>query len=452
MSSLLLIAVALGLRVLAGAARAGGPAMPWVLLGSLYASGAAWLFAGAAGALAPLWLAVVLGAVAAPWERIVAPTIVRFVNDVAVIAAAAMLSVPTLRWPWAIACMALVAGGGAFVDLAMARLWRPLRIALATAPPAMIVGAAIATVPYRHQVGAWIDQLPHLGVVPVQAGTRVELSTGSVAWFDAPQQSGPVAGAAFFHGAHPDGSGQKAACVLRRALVAAGYAVLSVDHPAHGASPGPDEINDPESWDPYPSEEAALATLRQMLGVEKTIVVGHSMGSGSVLRLIGRDVDLRHAVLFGAGLSMGDNRVGYWYQRFHQDRGLQQEIDWDTYKQIDQRYYDIQSLLETLDADHTPVLFVRFENEWPNIAATREELRRRLPGENEPWDLIGSDHYFNSIKRGGIVVADTRVIRRVTERLRLLARQIQTPPVGRGLAPDETRHHRSAVAGRSTSP
>jgi pimeloyl-ACP methyl ester carboxylesterase len=224
-------------------------------------------------------------------------------------------------------------------------------------------------------------------------------------------------GALVFHGADPAGARQRAAEVLRRALLDAGYTVLTVEHPGYGESPPPGAADPKSVWDPLATGQAALELLTSLPRVAGIYLVGHSMGTVDVIRLLGRQPNVDGAILFGAGMHDPPGQLSeYWYERFHKDRRLTYRLSRTEVIELQRLYYDDRALLGLLAADHPPIVFARFEKEWRNIASTREEVYGLLPGRKRAWDIANSSHYFSVFSQSGLLLGDTRVARALVRR------------------------------------
>lgn len=131
------------------------------------------------------------------------------------------------------------------------------------------------------------------------------------------------------------------------------------------------------------------------------------------------------------GLTDSTERSDYWYKRFHTDRGMGGWLSPERVHEISGRFYDHIPYVHALSPEHASILFVRFEFEWPDVAATRNALYDMIPGRKTVWDLAGSTHYFSSYNLAGVVIGDTRVTRSFASRLRLLASE-PPAPIGGG--------------------
>jgi pimeloyl-ACP methyl ester carboxylesterase len=333
---------------------------------------------------------------------------------------------PPVRIELLVGIIIALAGIGFGIDLLLTRVSKRQQIAAFILP--LVASSIIPATGYivlRWDRVSLLNSLPYIGLTPIHQGERIVLETGAVAWLDRPSGKGPFPGVVFFHGANADGSKQSSAIVLRRALLDAGFVVLSVDHPAgYGESPAP-EINDQiEAWDPLPTVLAELKALRAMSDVDKIFAFGHSMGVREVLRLLSVNVEpkLTGAVVFGGRMHEAPSELSeYWYERFHTDRRIPYRLPKEKIIEIHARFYDGKRIVQALEPDHPPILFVRFGYEWPDVAATRDELYASLPGRKTSWDLGNSTHYFSSWKKFGLVVGDTRVTRLLSRQFRLLA-------------------------------
>jgi pimeloyl-ACP methyl ester carboxylesterase len=340
-----------------------------------------------------------------------------------------LLSIPSMPLGLLIISSVSIAIVGFGIDLLVVQFPKPVRI-VAILLPVFAIGILAMITPgefkkaFRESRRLPYNRLVHLGlIVPMETGNRIVLETGAVAWVDYPRGEGPYPGALFFHGAHSKGSRQPAALVVRRALRDAGFVVLSVDHPGYGESPILGVKSDVNTWDPLPTDLAALRTLRNMKMVDKKriLVLGHSAGTYEVFRLLRSLPDVVGAVVFGASLNYPKERDEYWYERFHSDRRMQVRIPRGLFEQIRTRFYDNGRAVPEMDPRHAPVLFARFELEWPYLAATRAIVYKAIPGRKALWDIDSSSHYFNSFEVGNLVVGDTKMIRLLSSKLRILA-------------------------------
>lgn len=399
---------------------------------------AVWLAAGAVGAWSPVWSAVALGLiggliiVALPWRLRFA---LWWALDGVVFVAVAQLSVPAVG--------PIVTGAGTILVVVTAIL---LDVLAAWMPAAARTGAALAVpaggalVLFAFPVLPWslrdgltplstlelATSLANLGVIPARNlnAQRKGLPTGAVAWLDRPSGSGPFPGALFFHGAHRAGAFQPAAVAARHALRDAGFVVLAVDHPGYGESPAPSVNANIAEWDPLPTAMAALELLRKDPAVNRVIVVGHSMGTNDVLRLLAAKASLDGAVLFGSG-ALDTNRPEYWYGRFLTDRRLvANAIAAEKVQELISRYYDAGRFARELTPSHPPIVFGRFEHEWPLLVQLRDQLFAQFPGRKVSWEVAGS-HYFNSFSYAGLVAGDIRIIRAVASRFGLVATDLK---------------------------
>ena len=227
----------------------------------------------------------------------------------------------------------------------------------------------------------------------------------------------PRWGALLFHGNHPAGSQQRAATVLRRALVSAGWVVLAIDRPGYGDSPCPDAGASLEAWDPLPAALAAFNWLQHADGVKGVVAIGRSLGCDDVARLLAAGRGPRGAILFGAGLPDGSEAEQYWYGRFHDSRRMEERTTLERFREIRDRYYDIGRFARGLDPGHPEIVLGFFGDEHANIAATRDRLHALLPGPTRIWRIDGT-HYFSSYSLKGLIVGDTRVTRAVSRWLR----------------------------------
>jgi pimeloyl-ACP methyl ester carboxylesterase len=356
-------------------------------------------------------------------------TELRIGGDIIVVALAGLFSIPPLGLGPMMGAVIAVAGAGYAVDSLMVRSPKPARIVnfLVLLFIACVVTGMATSRPVAH-VRSFGEMLSstgltpafRVGLTPMVAGNRVVLETGAVAWIEYPAGKGPFPGALVFHGNHPDGSRQPSAVILRRALLDAGFVVLSVDHPGYGESPSPSPDAEIAEWDPLPTVLAAFKTLRATPAVKGLLVVGHSMGTADVLRLLGAEAHVDGAILFGGSL----NRPRY--NRFHKLRQMRNYISKEKYREIHWRFYDRGRKVEALSPDVAPILFVRFGFEHSNGVATRDMLFEAIPGVKATWDFLDSTHYFNSFGVLGVVVGDTQITQLLASQFRLLAAELRS--------------------------
>jgi len=261
---------------------------------------------------------------------------------------------------------------------------------------------------FRKFLAAYPGHIWDLALSPVQKGEKIQVSPSVVAWLDRPSIF-QRKGALLFHGANAAGANQSSALVLRRALVQAGYLVLSVDHPGFGESAMPSFEGNLSAWDPLDGEEAALQSLRE-LGVEKIILVGHSMGTADVLRLLGLHPFLiREAWIFGGSVEKTFENAAYWRKRFAEDRRSLREISLSKFKSITEAYYDNTALGRGLPRLHPPLFFVNFQA-WSKSA--EKALYDVLPGPKSELE-VESSHSFSSTRIGSLCIGDGSLVRRL---------------------------------------
>lgn len=410
---LTLLALAVALRATGAVLRTGnGHGMRvggWVLCML-----ATWTGAGVAGIWIPLWSVVPVAMAGALLEARTQDPRWLAVGDVLLLGLAAVGATPPP--PWA-TFFALTVGVGALASgvEAWARLApRPLRLVtpvLGTAA-AVVLGARLLGEGDPLQPLPRI--LPSLALSPPCAGERVELESGGVAWYDRPRGSGSHPGAVVLHGADPRGSRQPAACSLRRALGTAGFATLALDHPGYGESPAPDVDAPLEDWDPRVAEAEAVDTLAAKPEVDSVLLVaGHSMGGTGALRLLAKRPAVPMAVLFGVGLTDHEEREDYWYERFHQDRGLDGRMSEERWREIVEAHYRFGPVVGELPQEGPHVVFATFGREWENVEETRDVAYHAIPLSKERWHLPRASHYFSAFTWHGLVAADGRVTRAV---------------------------------------
>ncbi len=415
----------LTLLIMAAALRcAGAVARSWdrielLVPGWLACMTATWMVAGMMGFAFPLWPALLIGFAGAMVEwRSEDPSWIA-AGDLILLLAMAVWALPSPGW---LEMLLLI--GGLSVAWTVLEGWArltpvPLRVASAAAA-LLIVGVLAA------RLGTASDplrpvarMLPQISVVPSCEGERVQLETGSVAWYDPPRGDGLRPGALLFHGADSRGGRQPAACSLRRALLDAGFGVLSVDHPGYGASPAPPVEAEIEAWDPLAHQLAGLDWLERRSEVTSVqVLAGHSMGTIDALRLLGAMPDPAVTFLFGLGLGDGAERDDYWLERFHTDRRLSDRLSEAQWRAIQERYYNFYSAIEGLPSDHPRIVFVEFGWEWENLRNSRDPAFQAIPGAKERWTLPHSSHYFSAFNWYGLLAADAGVIRSVSKGLR----------------------------------
>jgi len=413
------------LRWLAGAARpiAFHWGLRWASWPVAMLAGWAWVTGG--GGWTPIWPMLVLGVVGgvleptanAAWRRRG-----RLIGDIAAVGIAAAAAVRPVEWALMAGAMVVLPAVGLILDWLHARAgpgWRLTGWSLALASVSLAAGLGLGEVWYNAR--SILERDPAVvvqgGVLQPPESEQVGLTEESVGWLTLAEAEGQRPGAVVFHGADAHGSKQRAAVVLRRALKAAGYDVLAVDHPGFGQTPVPEEVTDPTAWDPVPAARAAAERLRERPKVGPVIAVGHSMGCATVYQLLGEDgPDLAAGVVFGSGVPDPD-RDEYWYRRFHEDRGLSEgELEPKTVEVIEKRYYHAPGLLDGMKPDHPPVIFGQFSDEWENIRATRDRVYASIPGRKARWP-VQSNHYFNAYRLYSFMLAATRPGRELTHGL-----------------------------------
>jgi len=360
--------------------------------------------AGAAGAWAPLWLGVAAGLVGVVLERSLGRRAARALADVAVVAICCVASMPAVSLTVIVSTGAFFAAVGLAIDVVAANATNRTLVWAWALPAVAVVGF---TVWQFERTAPWLLRTPFLAAAPEPKGRTVRLTTGASAIVDRPRGDGPFPGALFFHGSDKAGAHQPATVVARRALLHAGFLVVSLDHPGFGDSPIPSD------FDPLPSILAAYDLLVQER-VDGIIAVGHSMGCSDVLLLLTQERRIESAVLIGAGVreDPDDER---WYRRFHDRRGLHVLIGREAYDRVWDSYYDQAALAARLPAGHAPIVFTRLELEHADLARTQPGFYESIMGAKRLWDVEGATHGLSSTGRQRVVVGDTRVTRRLAQ-------------------------------------
>jgi len=427
MGTILLASTAVLLRSASAAFRHAQVAAPLRVLGCLLGAGSAWILACGADAWSPVWAAAALGMICGLLELRFDSPMWRRAVDAGGVLLIGFASPATSPGPLLVAAVFLAA-----VGLATDRL-----AALLTGPAARrIVWASAGLAAVAVPVG-WTQMKPelnllgqvfhedplawlHFSLMRKTLGERVDLETGAVAWLERPSGPQTSVGAVLFHGNTWEASRQKSACVLRRSLLGAGYVVLSVDHPGYGASPAPGADASLEAWDPGPTGLAAIRAIRRVAGVQRVVVIGHSMGCGDVLRVLAQGESIQAAILFGAGLRPAASWNDYWSERFRRDRRLDDSFPAERVRQIDARWYRSEDMLAALASARvpgTPLTFAQFGFEHRDNERLRDVYYAMLPEPKRVWVLENATHYFNTLNLGEIVVGDTRVTAAIRDRL-----------------------------------
>ena len=392
---------------------------------------AVWTAAGAAGIWIPLWTVVPVAVGGWALEALTQDPRWLAGGDVLLVSLMAVGATPPPEW----SRLAVLAAGltvlGAGAE-AWARLTPP---SLRNATPMLGVLAAAALggrlVGEGDPLKPLPQILPSLAMAPPCQGERVELAGGAVAWYDRPRGRSSHPGAVILHGADPRGSAQPSACSLRRALNTAGFATLALDHPGYGESSAPPADAPLAAWDPGPAEVQAVEALEARSEVDSVVVVaGHSMGGTAAMRLLSARPDIPLAVVFGVGLTDVDERADYWYQRFHEDRGLEAEMPRDRWWAIRRSYYDFERAAGEVPRGGGHVVFATFGLEWENVAETRRDAYAAIGGSKEAWHLPRVSHEFNAFSWHGLVVASGRATRTVAHGIqaRVWHRRPHLPP------------------------
>ncbi len=378
---------------------------------------ATWLAAGALDVLAPIWMAavaaaIVVGVAASPCDdRWI------YAGDAGLALAAALTTVPSVPLViGALAAAGITAAWGLLDRIVDVSGLVGRGVAVVAVGIVALVCAELLDRASAENLYSIPEVAPGLAFLPTCGGREIEIGPGSVAWLDRPRGTRPHPTALFLHGADPRGARQPVACMVRRALLDRGYAVLALDHVGYGASAHPDSGAAPEAWDPVEPARAALEWVRESGDLTVGPVVGHSMGAVDAVRLVAAGPDgVGRAILIAAAVGGGEQDEDYWYGRFHRDRGIEYRMPRETWREIDRRFYTAVPALEGLDAGHPPVLFVEVEREWEHLLDGRREFYRRLPGEKARVRLDGASHYLNTFFHRDVMVTDAQVLRGLAE-------------------------------------
>lgn len=313
----------------------------------------------------------------------------------------------------------LIAGAGGLSSLA----------AVVSAAVMLVGGYEFWTVARSVPLIDWSSSALYMSAAPACKGDRVQLNgKKGIAWYDKPSAHEAAAAALVLHGADARGSQQPSACVLRRVLVASGYPVLALDHIGYGASAVPDSTEPITAWDPLRPAQNGLRWLRSETTADSVVVVGHSMGTVTAMRLSNED-SVSHILLFGAALTDFDSsELKYWYRRFHQDRDLAFTLPFTRYDSIRKAYYSSEAAVATIDSGHPPVIVARVGHEWPNLLEGQRALYRQLPPEKSEVFLPHATHYFSSLSvTESMLFYDWRSIRDLEKLFERLSRSIADP-------------------------
>ncbi len=430
MSVGMLVLAAILARCGGAAARAGQKPDPLLrVLGGVLSAGGAWLLAASAGAWSPCWPALALGFIAGVADLLPQRRFIRPFSDGLVVVVAGLLSTPAVPLFALSMSVVLAVGLGLVIDRALKRLaviWRGVLVGI---PVAAVALAVVLKIDDLRTFAGWYGSRTHqVGVTFAQPGERVTLSTGTVAYFARPDVAGPVPGAVLFHGAHRDGARQAAACVFRRALLQAGVAVLSVDHPGFGASPAPSISYPIEEWDPLPAAQAALAALRDRVGQQRIILVGHSLGAIDVFRLLADGADVDGAIVAGTGIGDITPTEDYWYAIFNEPRRLDPWMPRDKWRALNDRYYMPAVFIERILPDRYPMLFVRLGSERLAARPFRTAAWAALPQPKQACTLTYATHNFTAIGEAGLILGETSVTRDLADQVALFVREVHLLP------------------------
>ncbi|MGD8816332.1 MAG: alpha/beta fold hydrolase [Acidobacteriota bacterium] len=438
----LLIGLALVFRIAGGVPRATDSPLGR-LVGWLLCAVAAWLVAAAAGAFAPIGLALLLGLLFLFLDHFARRAPVWALGEIAVVVACGWMSIPALAWRTMALTAAAVAIGGAVVDRIVAPLPRaassgdaPLRAGEAAASPSLparLAVVACALLPVWLWIGhglafpaqraeflqqKWPQIRPALGpffaIARARVGEPVELPGGAIGWLTLPNRPPPYHPALLFHGADEEGAYQRGALFLRRVLNGLGYAVLAVDAPGFAASAPPAPLDELDAWDPEPLSMAAARWLESRPDVSGSVLaVGHSMGATRALRFIDVWPGASAAVVLGATVFPPPSEDGRIYERFLDDFDLETSgLSREFVHEVRRRYFNNDDAARRLREGHAPVLFLRFAYDYANIIAGRNELFAEIPGRKLQWELR-SDHQFISSRVEGVLTGNWQVMRRL---------------------------------------
>jgi len=427
---LVLAAISLFLRF-SGAVARHRPSLAVSWLGWLTVGLAGWLVASAFGAWFPYWAGLAPAAIAAALSRRLPLRVSAPVVDLAAVTLTACLSTPPLPAGLFAVLAGVYVGVGVATDLLVAALDRRVRYLL----PALVVAALVGLIPNlfpRHLFQYLVDQperIPRLGVTTALKAERVDLPHGEVAWLDRPHGT-PKAGAVFFHGYNALGAQQGPALAVRRALLDNGFMVLSVDYPGFGDSPAPGLEADVAAWDPLPGELQAFDALRERLGTDKIFLIGHSMGTGEVARMMASDRPLLGAAMLGGGISIGKPIAGpFWYARFNKLHRFDPPFPQERFEQIAGMFHDKVVAVRAMPEQHAPLLFVEFVYENPDLTLSRDAFFDLIPGEKRKA-LCRASHYLSSTRIDSFLVGDPIATLRLSRLFRANLDLNATPAAG----------------------
>jgi pimeloyl-ACP methyl ester carboxylesterase len=400
---LILTAAAAWIRF-AAAGIADGGRRSHVALGAATSGLAAWLWTSAWGAWAPLWVGIVPGWAAGVTMSFFRGRYALHTAGAAAALGSGLVSLPSLPIFLLVPAMAGFTWLGWIMDRLYDRSARGGRTAVYFAPAALGLAAAILHPGEMKTLTKFLAASGrHFYAVALASyapGGKITLDSGAAAWWKRPRRTQNAKGALLFHGADSGGARQPAVFVIRKILMSAGYAVLSVDHPGYGASPLPFPRAEAEDWNPAPTALAAHAFLERE-GARPVLAVGHSMGCSDALRLAAAGASLEAVVLFGAGRQDAE-REDYWHRRFRRDRRMSEDMPLETFRKV-RRFYDAHAHARALPPYHPPVLFVEFGREHADVAEGRLAVFEAIPG-RKARARLDTGHYFDAVSLGPLVL------------------------------------------------
>ena len=435
MSGLVLLIIAsVVARATASAARLCSRSFGLSLVGWWLAMLAAWAAAGAAGALFEWWPILPIGFIGVLSERAWLGVSgggsggvsggrrgqrgLWITADLLVIVLSGLASGRWLGATPIVTAALLFALAGWTLDRLFMTVPRRWCIGLVTVSLLLLVAGTPPLVAYMYRaVGFRVTPLFRLGATAVRLGQQVELDHGGAAYVTGDLEGSIKPAVLMFHGADDLASHQSASCMLRNALLNAGFVVLSVDHLGYGRSEMPALDGPVAAWDPLPICQNAFQRLRSEPAVGSVVLMGHSMGCTDVMRVLEAGGQVDQVVLCGGGAGKGARSLKYWYDRFHKDRRLNDRIEWEKFKQISDLYYDRHRRYKALRAEGPKIWYVRYDLEVKQIAASGDRLYDMIDGEKEKVEIVGSTHNMNSRCIGGMLIADVMVLRQLSRDL-----------------------------------
>ncbi len=199
-----------------------------------------------------------------------------------------------------------------------------------------------------------------------------------------------------------------------------GFNVMAMDQFGYGGSSDPQDPNDPEEFQIAQAVCLAAEQVRQLTGVQRVAVVGHSLGADASLAAAHHYQCMSTLVAIGPARRF-DQRAGhvdapevrYQARREMRHMGLS-NLSIDAFLATRGQLPLERHMNWLADPTHLPVLFIDGELESTEDLAFLRAAYARMAGDVQYLTLPQADHYANTVGLGAMIIEDKAAMQHLT--------------------------------------